>query len=46
MKPLAKTLRDVAGIVVGLSAQQGMLLLFPPTVAGWDWGKAWIAIRR
>lgn len=42
MKPLVKTLRDVAGIVVGLSAQQGMLLLYPPTVAGWEWGKAWI----
>lgn len=24
-------------------AQQGMQLLFPPDVAGWDWGEAWIS---
>jgi uncharacterized protein (DUF1800 family) len=38
--------RRGGGVVVrGLDAmieRQGMKLLFPPDVAGWDWGKAWI----
>jgi hypothetical protein len=41
-KPLAKPLRDTAGLVVGTMFQQGMLLLFPPDVGGWEWGNAWI----
>lgn len=42
MKPMPKPLRDIAGLVAGLGLQQGQLLLYPPTVAGWDWGQAWI----
>ncbi|MDR3692383.1 MAG: DUF1800 domain-containing protein [Fimbriimonas sp.] len=40
--PLAKPLRDASGIVLGPMAKQGMTLLFPPNVGGWDWGQSWI----
>lgn len=43
LTPLNKPLRDSAGLVVGTMYQQGMLLLFPPDVAGWKWGEAWIS---
>lgn len=42
MTPLAKPLRDSSGIVFGLMYKQGMLLLYPPDVGGWEWGRAWI----
>lgn len=42
MKPLAPMLRGIAGVAIGLMNQQGMLLLYPPDVAGWEWGPAWI----
>lgn len=42
-KPMEKPLRDIAGLVWGLSYQQGMMLLFPPDVSGWKWGTAWIS---
>ena len=29
-------------MLLGLMSQQGMLLMFPPSVKGWDWGEAWI----
>lgn len=41
-KPLPKGLRDVSGLLAGLMNQQGMLLLYPPNVGGWDWGEAWL----
>lgn len=37
-----KALRDIGGAAFGLSTQQGLSPLFPPNVAGWDWGTAWI----
>jgi len=41
--PLVKPMRDAAGAVGGLMFQQGMLLLYPPDVGGWNWGPAWIS---
>ncbi len=40
--PLAKPLRDAAGLVMGSMFKQGMLLLYPPNVGGWEFGTAWI----
>lgn len=40
--PLAKPLRDTAGLLVGAMQKQGMLLFYPPNVGGWEWGSAWI----
>lgn len=42
MAPLKAELRSIAGVAVSLMFQQGMLLLYPPDVAGWEWGSAWI----
>jgi uncharacterized protein (DUF1800 family) len=42
MKPAAKPLRDIGGLVVGSTYKQGMLPLFPPDVGGWPRGEAWI----
>lgn len=42
-QPLPKPLRDVAGLLAGLMSQQGMMLLYPPTVGGWEWGDNWIS---
>lgn len=42
-KPLAKPLRDIAGATIYLMNEQGMLPLFPPDVAGWNWGSSWIS---
>ncbi|MBI5707795.1 MAG: DUF1800 domain-containing protein [Armatimonadetes bacterium] len=39
MKP---ELKGAADGVTFLMNGQGFLLLFPPDVAGWDWGEAWI----
>ena len=41
-EPMAKGVRDVAGGLVYLMNRQGMFLLRPPDVGGWDWGEAWI----
>lgn len=41
-QPIAKPVRDVSGGLYYLMARQGMSLLRPPNVAGWDWGEAWI----
>ncbi len=41
--PLAKPLRDSGGLIIGSMFKQGMLLLFPPNVGGWEWGTAWIS---
>ena len=40
--PLAKPLRDTAGLILVSMQKQGMVLLFPPNVGGWNLGKAWI----
>lgn len=41
-KPLRDELRGVGGGAGGAMFQQGMLLLYPPDVAGWKWGADWI----
>ncbi len=41
--PLPKLLRDISGGVVFLMNGQGMLLLYPPDVGGWNWGNNWIS---
>jgi hypothetical protein len=40
--PAPKPLRDASGLLLGTMFKQGMLLLYPPDVGGWDWGTAWI----
>ncbi|MFY9234082.1 MAG: DUF1800 domain-containing protein [Fimbriimonadaceae bacterium] len=42
MTPLAKPMRDASGLIFGLMYKQGMLLLYPPDVSGWEGGQAWI----
>ncbi|MBV6459185.1 MAG: hypothetical protein HONBIEJF_02328 [Fimbriimonadaceae bacterium] len=41
--PLAKPARDAGGLVLGTMYKQGMLLLYPPNVGGWEWGRAWVS---
>lgn len=44
-KPMAappKEMSDLAGPLLALLRRQGMFLLYPPDVAGWEWGNAWI----
>lgn len=49
-EPLKKELREAGGGLHYLMSQQGLSLLFPPDVAGWDWGESWVTtdnlIRR
>lgn len=40
--PLAKEVWDAAGGIAYNAGQAGQDLLYPPSVAGWDWGPAWI----
>ncbi|MBX7134856.1 MAG: DUF1800 domain-containing protein [Fimbriimonadaceae bacterium] len=40
--PVKKELREAAGGLAYLMGLQGMILLLPPNVGGWEWGKAWI----
>lgn len=41
-KPIEKNLRDLGNTAFYLMSQQGMQLLYPPNVAGWNWGTGWI----
>ena len=41
-QPIRKELRDVAGGLYYLMTRQGMSILRPPNVGGWEWGMAWI----
>lgn len=41
--PLPKPLRDTGGLLWGSMYQQGLMLLYPPDVGGWHWGKAWLS---
>lgn len=44
-KPLEmppKEFVDLGGPLSALLRRQGMYLMFPPDVAGWEWGTAWI----
>lgn len=40
--PIPKPMRDGGGGLHYLMTLQGMSLLLPPNVAGWDWGEAWL----
>jgi len=40
--PINQELRDLGGGLFYLMSLQGMRILFPPNVAGWDWYDAWI----
>ena len=39
--PVPKPLADL-GLFTAIMRRQGMYLMFPPDVAGWDWGPNWI----
>lgn len=39
--PIAPIPKGTGQGLLFLMNQQGFLLLYPPNVAGWDWGKAW-----
>lgn len=41
-EPVAQPLRDMGGGLFYLMSRQGMRILYPPNVSGWDWGQAWI----
>ncbi len=41
-EPVKEDLRKIGSGVFYLMSQQGLTLLFPPNVGGWDWGTAWI----
>lgn len=41
-EPIKKPIRDMGGGLYYFMARQGMSILLPPNVAGWDWGNAWI----
>ncbi|MCH8274788.1 MAG: DUF1800 domain-containing protein [Armatimonadetes bacterium] len=40
---LPREVRGLPGAVAQMLNKQGMSLLYPPDVAGWDWGTAWIS---
>lgn len=40
--PIRKELRDAGNAVHYLMGLQGLRLLYPPDVGGWDWGPAWL----
>ncbi len=39
---LKKELKDISLGLGFLMNQQGLLLLYPPNVGGWEWGSAWV----
>ncbi|MFM9874121.1 MAG: DUF1800 family protein [Fimbriimonadaceae bacterium] len=41
--PITPTPNLISSVLQGAMYQQGMLLLFPPDVSGWRWGKAWVS---
>jgi uncharacterized protein (DUF1800 family) len=40
--PIPQSVRDAANGAYYLMAQQGLQLLYPPNVAGWNWAEGWI----
>lgn len=42
LEPMQKRATDVARGLLTIMRRQGMYLFFPPDVAGWEWGPAWI----
>ena len=43
LAPVRKELREAGGGLHYLMARQGLSLLYPPDVSGWQWGPAWIS---
>src|SRR5688572_5260124 len=43
MKPIPAPMATTAGLVFNQMRRQGMWLYYPPDVAGWDWGEAWVS---
>lgn len=44
--PMATEVRSSAGTVNFLMRRQGLALLYPPDVSGWNWGSAWISAQN
>lgn len=44
--PMKKEVRDAGSNVNYLMRRQGLHLLFPPNVNGWDWGAGWITAQN
>lgn len=42
MIAVPKEFADLGGPLAAIMRRQGMYLMFPPDVAGWEWGTAWI----
>ncbi len=42
LQPMEKRAVDVSRGLLTIMRRQGMYLLFPPDVAGWEWGPGWI----
>lgn len=42
LQPQDKRANDFARALVAIMRRQGMFLMYPPDVAGWEWGPAWI----
>lgn len=45
-EPVKEDLRKAGQGAFYLMAQQGMTLLFPPNVGGWEWGDSWITANN
>ncbi len=41
--PIKKEIREISGYIGLIMNNQGMLLLYPPDVGGWNWGPSWIS---
>lgn len=41
--PAPDNLVGVCGFAFGAMRKMGMMLLYPPDVAGWNWGQSWIS---
>jgi uncharacterized protein (DUF1800 family) len=42
-KPIDGPAAQLGRNLTAILARQGMRLLYPPDVAGWDWGEAWVS---
>ncbi|MEQ1821810.1 MAG: DUF1800 domain-containing protein [Fimbriimonadaceae bacterium] len=42
LAPVDSRIVQLARSIAQLTRRQGMTLMFPPDVAGWEWGNAWI----
>lgn len=42
LKPVPTPVRTLATTAAALMRRQGMTLMYPPDVAGWNWGQAWV----